>query len=248
VSAPECSGRACRKIQARAASHTVRFKDLVRQADLREIRGQVYLGGESALMYVTSCRHCDALARVSPQVAATFRCRRCDAVLQYSLPGGIDSAYGLYVTAAVVFFVANSFPLVAIEAAGNQTQASLIGAALALHADGRSLVAVLVLMTTVLTPVLELSATIGVMSLAKLRRPPQSTMLRLLRLRNALRPWSMIEIFILGTLVTITRLGNMASIVIGTGLWSLVAYMLIHAAANHAFDPAQLWNTRGTST
>ena len=46
--------------------------------------------------------------------------------------------------------------------------------------------------------------------------------------------------------MTITRLGNMASIVIGTGLWSLVAYMLIHAAANHAFDPAQLWNTRGT--
>jgi paraquat-inducible protein A len=195
-------------------------------------------------MYVTACKDCDALAQVADHVPAMFRCGRCDGVLQRSVPGGLEGALALYSTAALAFAIANAFPIVAIEALGNRAYTSLIGAAVALHTEHRNLVALLVLATTVVVPAVELLATIGALISARMRNgarwPP-----RLLRVRAALQPWSMVEIFILGTFVTITRLSGLASVLIGPGLWTLMLFMVLHSAASHAFDPAQLWKSHG---
>jgi paraquat-inducible protein A len=143
--------------------------------------------------------------------------------------------------AGILFLVANLLPIVAIEAEGVSVHATLIGAAYALNAQHMTLIALLVLGTTVIVPSIELFCTASVLLLIETRHP-YGPLAYLFRLRQTLKPWNMVEIFMLGALVAIVKLGSLASVLVGAGLWSLGAFMVTHAAAAHAFDPHEFWN------
>jgi paraquat-inducible protein A len=187
-----------------------------------------------------ACRECDALLRAARAEPATLRCPRCGSVVHRAVPGRLDNALAFYSAATVFFVLANMFPIVAIEAAGNKVDATLLGAALALRSQQMNLVALVVVATTVAIPGIGLFCTTALLLLAKTRHTSR-TLTGLFRLQEALRPWSMVEIFVLGALVAIVKLGSFASVVVGTGLWSLIAFMILSAAGSHAFDPLEFW-------
>jgi paraquat-inducible protein A len=195
---------------------------------------------DSSAGVLMACQECDALSRVSTGLAATFRCPRCHALLHRAIPDQLDNALSFSLASSVLLVIANCFPIVSIEAAGNRTEATMLGAAVALYGENKFPVALLVILTTVVAPAVELTCTIGLLVLAKWRHPLR-VVRALFRTREALRPWSMVEIFVLGTLVAITRLGALAQVIVGLGLWSLIASMLMSAASTHAFDSAELW-------
>jgi paraquat-inducible protein A len=187
-----------------------------------------------------ACRECDALLRLALAEPTTRRCPRCGSVVHRAVPGRLDNALAFYCAASIFFIIANVFPIVEIEAAGNRVDATLVGAANALRSQDMNLVALVVVATTVAIPAIELFCTTALLLLAKYRH--SSRMLTVLfRLQQALRPWNMVEIFVLGALVAIVKLGSVASAVVGTGLWSLAAFMILSAAGAHAFDPLEFW-------
>jgi paraquat-inducible protein A len=59
-------------------------------------------------------------------------------------------------------------------------------------------------------------------------------------LRHA-QTWSMIEVFMIGILVAITKLMGMATIVAGLALYSFALLMLVLSAAIASFDPESVW-------
>ena len=187
-----------------------------------------------------ACRECDALQRVPRRQSATFRCPRCGALVLRAVPGRLEHALALCLAGIVCFVLANSFPIVAIEAAGDTAYATLIGAARALYRQNMNLVAFVVVATTVVIPATDLGCTTLLLVFAKLRRSAPALAL-LFRVREGLRPWNMIEIFVLGALVAIVKLGNLASVVPGVGIWSLAAFIGLSAATTHAFDPVEFW-------
>ena len=188
-----------------------------------------------------ACRDCDALLSVPSTIRATFHCPRCHGVVLRRASRGLDSALAFYLTACVLFIVANLFPIVQIEAGGITVHTTLIGAARALQAEHMTLIALVVIVTTVIVPAIELFCTTSVLLLAETRHP-LGTLAYFFRLRQMLKPWNMVEIFMLGALVAIVKLGGLASVVLGTGLWSLAVFMIAHAAASHVFDPQQFWS------
>lgn len=157
------------------------------------------------------------------------------------MPKRLDHALALYLAASVFFAIANAFPIIAVEVAGDTVYATLVGAAQALHAEHMNIVALVVIATTVLVPMIELFCTTILLVLVKLQHSSPALAL-LFRVREALRPWSMVEIFVLGALVAIVRLGNIASVVLGIGIWSLAVFIALSAAASYAFDPLELWS------
>jgi paraquat-inducible protein A len=187
-----------------------------------------------------ACRECDALLRLAQAEPTTLRCPRCGSVVHRAVPGRLDSALAFYCAASIFFIIANVFPIVEIEAAGNKVDATLIGAANALRSQDMILVALVVIATTVAIPAIELFCATALLLLAKYRHS-SGVLAVLFRLQEALRPWSMVEIFVLGALVAIVKLGSLASVVVGTGLWSLAAFMVLSAAGSHAFDPLEFW-------
>jgi paraquat-inducible protein A len=188
-----------------------------------------------------ACHDCDALLSVPKGVLATFSCPRCRCIVLRRVPGGLGSSLAFYLAAAVLFIVGNCFPIVQIMAGGNSVQTTLIGAVRALHAEHMNLIAILVLLTTIVIPAVELFCTTSVLLLAETRHPFR-TLAYFFRLRQALKPWNMVEILMLGAIVAIVKLGSLASVVVGIGLWALAAFMIAHAAGTHVFDPKEFWN------
>ena len=61
------------------------------------------------------------------------------------------------------------------------------------------------------------------------------------RMLQAVRPWGMVEVFMLGVLVSLVKLAHLAGVVAGIALWSFAALMLVMAAITAVFDPRALW-------
>jgi paraquat-inducible protein A len=162
-------------------------------------------------------------------------CARCGALLYRKVPGGLRRAAAFAVTAGVLFVIANASPIVSLEAQGNRTSATLLGAVVALWGQHLSSLAVLVLITAMLMPALEIGVILYVLAVLRFRRGPHGFSVAL-RLLHAVRPWSMIEVLVLGTLAALGKLIHLARIELGPALWSLGALMALMAAIPTAFD------------
>lgn len=55
-------------------------------------------------------------------------------------------------------------------------------------------------------------------------------------------PWNMIEVFLLGVLVSLLKLGHLAELHFGVGFWAFTALMFCMAAAVAAIDKKELWD------
>ncbi len=75
----------------------------------------------------------------------------------------------------------------------------------------------------------------------KLGRVPWQ-LARVFRLLRHIEPWSMMEIFLIGILVSLVKLADMANIIPGLALWSFGVLILVLAAANAALDPRIVWD------
>lgn len=177
----------------------------------------------------------------------SVRCWRCRTMLIREPRSGIDYVFSLTVAGAILFLIGNGFPLVSLEAQGNGVTTTLLGAVLHLWQQDMHLVSGLVFVTTILAPAFDLSAmlylTIGVLRVDSGRAttmPPLSA--RVLRAVQIVRPWGMLEVFMLGALVSIVKLGQMAAVVVGPALYSIGALILVLAAANSAFNPRDVWS------
>jgi paraquat-inducible protein A len=188
-----------------------------------------------------ACHDCDLLQRATPlPEGGTARCPRCGAVLYRRRSDGLNRTLAYALGAATLFVVANSFPIVGLEAAGNHTSTTLFGTVRTLYDQDMTSVAGLVFVTTILMPALQIGALLYMLLPLKLGRVPHG-LPAVFRVMHAVRPWGMVEVFMLGTLVALTKLAALASVVPGIALWSFGVLMLLIAAAAASFDSHELW-------
>lgn len=188
-----------------------------------------------------ACHECDAL-QAAPRLSTgeVIACYRCGAHLGHPHTAALDRVLPLTLAAAVMFVVANTSPIVAIEVAGNRSSTSLLGTVFELYRQGVTGVAGIVLLTGFVVPAAQLVLLIyAFLALAvrrRLRALPATV-----RLLVALRPWAMVEIFMLGALVSLVKLAGLARVIPGVGLWSLFGVIILTAATHATFDVAGYW-------
>lgn len=189
-----------------------------------------------------ACRECDALHRKVPLATmTTARCSRCNAVLYRRWSGSLDRVLALTLAAAITLVIANGFPIVELSANGLTSQATLIDAVIQLWGEQNKIVALVVLFSTLVFPLLELAALLWLfVPIRAGRRPPGFA--PLLRGAIALRPWGMIEVFMLGVLVTLVKLSGVARVIPEIALFAYGALTVLLAAVT-AFDLRTLWDT-----
>jgi paraquat-inducible protein A len=188
-----------------------------------------------------ACHNCDLLQREIPlNPGCTATCRRCGAVLYRNATESIDRSLAYTLSAAVVFVVANLFPLFAIEVQGSITSITLFGAVTSLWAQDMQTVALVVCITTILVPALELTTMTYLLLPLKFRHvPPGNTFL--LRMMRMVEPWGMIEVFMLGVLVSLVKLTSSFKVIPGVALWSFAVLTLLLAAAAASFSTRDVW-------
>jgi paraquat-inducible protein A len=196
---------------------------------------------------VIVCPSCDLAHRAGTAPAAErTRCARCRALLQRPENGSIDTAIALAFSALVLFILSNAYPLVAIQSNGSTRATTLVGAALGLYRQDHVGLASLVFITTVVGPFLQIVSLLYLLIPLRRKRqaPGQNTIFRLLA---QVRPWTFIEVFMLGALVALVRLGAYARVVPGVALWSCGFMMLTLAALTSRTSAGQFWRWVETS-
>jgi paraquat-inducible protein A len=187
-----------------------------------------------------ACEGCDAVYRRTPlRAREVAHCTRCGSELERHAGDPRRRILPLTVASLIMFVIANLFPIVEIELRGLRSQTTLTGAVIALTAEGMSVVALLVLATTILFPLLQLCILAWLLvPLARDRRAPGFAWL--VRAMQSLRPWGMVEVFLLGVLVAIVKLSSMATVVAGPALWAFVALTVLLTSVL-SFDPRGFW-------
>ena len=188
-----------------------------------------------------ACQECDLLQQeTSLQAGAAAHCNRCGTELYRQHADSLDRSLACALAAGVFFVVANAFPIVRLQIQTEQTQSTLFGAVHALAAQGMWFVAGLVFVTTILVPAAQIAAISYLLLPLRLGKAPGGLQFAFRFLRSA-GPWGMIDVFMLGVLVSLVKLSHMASVAPGIALWSLTGLMFLLAAANAAFDPRAFW-------
>jgi len=168
-------------------------------------------------------------------------CARCRAVLHRSRGAEVDTAIAIALCALVLFLLSNVYPLVEFHINGTTRQTTLTGAALGFYDAGHALLGVLVLATTVLAPLAQILGLLYL--LLPLRRKRRARRQRtVFRLLMHIRPWTFVEVFMLGALVALVRLSAFAKVVPGIALVCCGLLMMCLAALTSRTSPEQFWH------
>ena len=190
---------------------------------------------------LVGCPSCDLLQRLGeiPE-GATALCVRCGGVLRRRRRNSIERTLALTLAASVLFVVANSFPFLSFDMRGQVTRTTLLTGVFDLYEQGVWQVAALVGLTAVAAPLAQLALLLYVLLPVHLGRIPWQ-MAGAFRLLRHVQPWSMMEVFLVGILVAVTKLVDMATVVPGLALWAFALLIVVLAGASASLDPEAVW-------
>ena len=190
--------------------------------------------------HLSICHDCDLLLVIreldSQEIAS---CPRCAALLDQGGSQRIRRLLPLTITGFILIVFANLYPLITMNANGQIVDSSLLSATVALWIGEQRLLSMLVFVTTFLTPIVQLSSYAWLlipMSIGKVW--PLSD--AVLRLCHHSVPWNMMEIFLLGFIIAVVKLGEDAVIIPGPSLYAFVALIVLMTLLNSQFDAASV--------
>jgi len=167
-------------------------------------------------------------------------CQRCDAVLRHTRRDPLVLPLALNISALILFGLGASLSLMSVTTAGQQRIADLVTGPTELEHYGLWEISVVVLVTTVAAPLARIISMLVVLIGLRLRRPPAALRTIYARVEH-LRPWSMVEIYLLGLYVAYVRLSGIATVDLGPAVFALGGLMVIMVLADYLLDDQAVW-------
>jgi paraquat-inducible protein A len=192
-------------------------------------------------MSLIACHDCDLIHQVGPvPEGSAARCSRCGALLFQHKPNSLERTLALTVAGLILFVVANSFPFLGFKIQAQVHKTLLITGVQELYHQGMWVLASVVLLTTIVLPAAQMLGLLYVLVPLRRNRIPWK-LKEVFRFIQSLRPWAMMEVFMLGILVSIVKLAKMATIVPGIAVFAFMALIFVLAASLAVLDPHAVW-------
>ncbi len=188
-----------------------------------------------------ACPECDLLqTEITLPPGGTALCQRCQAHLYRHTPNGLERSLVCTIASLILFFLANSFPIIGLELQKTRNATTLLGSVYYLFDHHLQLVAILVLMTTVIIPAIELFAMLAILLPIRLGRVPHGVRW-LFRMVQWSHPWGMVEVFMLGIIVSLVRVSDFAEVEPGVALFSFAGLIVLMTVGSYNFNRRELW-------
>jgi paraquat-inducible protein A len=188
-----------------------------------------------------ACPGCDLLQRL-PALAPgdKVRCLRCGHVLAKRHDDALNRCLALTLAAAVLLVIANLTPLMGLSAVGRSASTTIIGGAIEMWQHGEQLTAAIVAFCAVIAPIAFVASTLVILMAAHASPVPRWTS-ELLRWSHYLRVWSLHEVMMLGILVALVKIAELARVDAGVGIFTVGALTILFPAIVLNFDTADIW-------
>jgi len=138
---------------------------------------------------------------------------------------------------------ATFFPFLSIDAAGNKNAVSVFDSALAFVGGPLFLLALATAALILVVPLIRTLLTLYVLVPVVLDRRPARHAMQAFRLSQALRPWSMAEIFALGCAVALVKVADLATVGFGPAFWMFGGLVVLVVAQDNFMCKWSVWNS-----
>jgi paraquat-inducible protein A len=189
------------------------------------------------------CHECDALQRVpAVEPGHDAICSRCKSRLFRNPKGGIDKPLAFVMAAMMIFIVANFSPIMTLTILGVKLNTTITGAAYVFMQSGSPELAAIVWLPSVLFPGLILAGLFYVLFSIRFQKNWRYTKPVLVWISRLL-PWGMMDVFLLGIMVSLVKLVGLADVVIDMGFYAFALVVVLYAAAIASLEPHTLWES-----
>jgi len=191
---------------------------------------------------LTLCQSCDQLVRMPSHVEGLLtKCPRCKSTLPHSEHAGLAAPIALSLAGIMLLVPANTLPIMTLGMLGQSNSNTMINGAHQLYVGGYWWMAFLVFACSVVVPaavlILRFCICIGIA-----KNLPHQVVAPLLKVYEHLTHWAMLDVYMLGILVAFVKMVSMGDLVVGLGLYSFVALMLVFAWSTGQFNVKALWH------
>ncbi|MDD5214600.1 MAG: paraquat-inducible protein A [Methylococcales bacterium] len=188
-----------------------------------------------------ACPECDLLlSKNTPVVGEKAHCPRCGCLLHNPSANSVMRTFSLSLTGLFLLFPANLLPIMGIKVLGNSQDGTLISGVLTLFDEGMWGVAVLVFLSSVLFPFLNIVLALLISGHLLFNRANKHLSLWLRTLHH-IEEWAMLEVYLLGIIVACVKLASMAELKFGLGLNAFVLLLLVTVTLASNFDSPLFW-------
>jgi paraquat-inducible protein A len=197
-------------------------------------------------MSLVACDTCGLVQRL-PELApgASAECARCGDALVVR-DGGSLARTAAFALAALMFYLpANLYPILRMEWYGTHSESTAWDGAITLFRQGQPVIAVIVFLASIVIPFLKLLTLFFLVATVRLRSPAwRRERLWMFRMLEFIGPWAMLDVFVMSVLVALVKLGELATVLPGRGLFSFTAVAVLTIMASASFDPRLIWTPR----
>jgi len=187
------------------------------------------------------CKFCDSVyQRTALARCEIARCSQCGAELYHARRASIDAMLALTIGSLFAFVIANLFPIASLEAQGRSNEANLWQVIIDSLDSSAAPIGALAAMTVFFFPLTQLCLFAYVLSALRMDHIPPGFRLVMHTLRQ-MHPWAMVEVFMLGVLVAVVKLKDVASVTPLNGTWGFAALTLLLTLLNSC-HLSELWD------
>ena len=189
-----------------------------------------------------ACPKCDALYRVGTvHKGDQARCTRCHTRL-FTRRRDAGLIIITSALASTILVIAALFlPFIEIRRLGFSNAATIVDAALAFYGGPLFALSIAVVVLIIALPLTRLGLTLYTLTPLVLDQRPLPGAKRVFRFSEAMRPWSMAEIFLVGCAVSLVKLTDLARVELGPAFWMFVAVVVLMAVQNMVMCRWSVW-------
>jgi paraquat-inducible protein A len=189
-----------------------------------------------------ACIECDLVVTIGElQAGERAECPRCGFLLSRHIVDSYAKSMSYALAALVFLAIANAFPFLSFQRSGLESAMTLPSSVLELWRYDYPGLAVVVSCFIIVIPATYLAVLIGVLAPLS-RNVPAPWLVGSGRALFLLAPWSMVEVFVIGVLVSLVKIASMATVVMGISFWAYLGFALSFTAALASFDRLEAWN------
>lgn len=189
---------------------------------------------------ISICEDCDAVYERRPLARGEIAlCPRCGCELYRGRRLNLDVMLAVTVASLILFALINVLPIVFVKLGKAVAGPTIWDAILGSYDAGIGLVAIVVAVCMLGLPLLQLLLYLYIVVPLRAGRVPRHFALAMRALRHA-RPWSMVEVFLVGVLVTSIKLAKDFDLTIAAGLYCMAA-LTVTLTVLLTFSTHELW-------
>ncbi|KXF80612.1 paraquat-inducible protein A [Enterovibrio coralii] len=195
-----------------------------------------------------ACHECGLVSAIPPLGNGhKASCPRCGHTLARRVENCSAKVTAFGISCLVMLALSCSFPFMSFSAGGISHQISLIDALQVFRHFDNNALAALLLSTVIFLPALYIVVVMYLFALTEKKVEGKATLTpdhvakRLCRLVFRVEIWLLVDIFLIGVIVSLVKIAALADVELGSAFWSYAAYSALVVLFSRAIDKEWLW-------